>query len=349
MPPVKWKYYYDTPSIDFDNFNSENAYNFIRGTYDVGAKEKIFDVGFQKLFHDQGKHQHTVALYFLGCQLSNIVFDKLRDHISLYIKKTDWYNFIYTWFLTCLYHDTAAVIEKYEYNCNSPKELDFYLDRYNIEYNVYDHMWENNKPYTYPETLVKNYFSYRAEYWQAIDHGIIAGYLLYDKLKKNYNTNWEKVKSHHRNYNNFNYKNLQWKIEHLSHFAYVANAIIAHNIWYSEKNKESKSIYKQYGLNPLVYCETNMISLHKDPLVFYLGLLDTIEPVKFFIPECDINSIWKAIQIEYNCTSCTLNIKTDGSLLENSEWFKKIRGMDSWLDVSIYEPEADREINITIK
>lgn len=354
MPRVRWKYYFDTPSIDFNNFNHENAYNFIRGTYDVGAKEKIFDVGFQKLFHDQGKHQHTVALYFLGCQLSNMLHDKLKDHIGLYIKKMDWYDFKYTWFLTCLYHDTAAVIEKSEYSRNSPKDLNSYLGRYNVVYNVYGHIWENNhnKPYTYPETLVKNYFIYRTEYGHALDHGIIAGYLLYDRLKKNYDSSWENVKS--ENYNDFYYKHVRWRIEHLSHFAYVANAIIAHNIWHSEKTDESKHIYKQYGLDPLIYLdprvngESNMISVHKDPLVFYLGLLDTIEPIKFFMSECDIDSIWKAIQIEYDTNNRTLNIKTDGSLFKNREWFHKIKSIVNWLDVSIYEPEPDREIHINI-
>jgi len=241
MSPSEWKYYSTAPSIDFDNFNRENTYNFIRRTYVVGSKEKIFDVGFQKLFHDQGKHQHTVALYFLGCHLSDILFDKLKNHIALYIKDMDWYDFKYTWFLTCLYHDASAVIEKSEYSHNSPKDLNFYLGRNNVMYNVYKHIWEknHNKPYTYPEALVKNYFIYRTKFRHELDHGIIAGYLLYDKLQKNYNSSWENVKN--EQYEDFYYNQLRWRIEHLSHFAYVANAIIAHNIWHSENTYESAS------------------------------------------------------------------------------------------------------------
>lgn len=61
-----YKYYPQTPNIDFDNLDKESSYKFIRGTYRVGCKEKIFNVGFLDLFEQNGKHIHTVILYFLG-------------------------------------------------------------------------------------------------------------------------------------------------------------------------------------------------------------------------------------------------------------------------------------------
>lgn len=351
MPPCKWKYYDDAPQIDVDNFNKNGAYVFIKGTYKVGYKNKIFDIGFQRQFKDQGKHQHTVALYFLGCYLSEMLSDILKNHIAQYIEKTDWYDFRYTWFLTCLYHDTAAVIEKPKYIC---KSLDYYLDKHSIKYNIYKHTWKNacNKPYTYLEKLVKNYFIYMAEYRYALDHGIIAGYLLYDRLRKNYNDTWERCKKQqysYGRYEEFDYENLSWKIEHIDHFAYVANAIISHNIWHSEATEESKRIYKQYGLDPLIYGVSTRMSIKKDPLVFFLGLLDTIEPIKFFISESDAVTIWKAIEIDYDINNRKIIIKTNGSLLKNDEWFQKIRGITAWLNVGVCEYKRSREIIINVR
>ncbi|MGE5496412.1 MAG: hypothetical protein ACM3S4_14040 [Burkholderiales bacterium] len=337
MPDNRWKYYYDTRPLNFDDLNEEEAYKFIRGNYTLGAKDKVFDIGFHDRFKEKGKHRHTVALYFLGCYLSAILSDTFRNHLEQFIDNIDGNDFQYIWYLSCLYHDTASILEESEYNRSSPRNLSFYLGKYNISHNVYTHIWKEAKPYTYSEELVKNYFTYRVEYGHRIDHGIIAGYLIYDRLRKNYDANWAEFKLKRPNdgkYEDFSYKNLRWNIQHHSYFAYVANTIIAHNIWYSEDTPNSIQTYRQYGLDPLIYNKSNRINLKKDPLVFFLGFLDSIEPVKFF-NTVDAKIVWKAIEIIYDSNTRKLHITTDGSLLNTNVWFNKIEGMSNWLNVEV--------------
>ncbi|MDF2822428.1 MAG: hypothetical protein K0R15_2876 [Clostridiales bacterium] len=111
----------------------------------------------------------------------------LKNHLAPFITNVDtWFDFRYTWFLTSLYHDTATVLEQIDWNRGCPSDLDFYLGKYDILYNLYVHKWSipTIKPYTYSEILVRNYFKYRTEYCHKIDHRIIAGSILYDRLVK---------------------------------------------------------------------------------------------------------------------------------------------------------------------
>ena len=77
--------------------------------------------------------------------------------------------------------------------------------------------------------------------------------------------------------------NLVWNIEQISHAAYVADAIICHNIWISD-SENANIKYEKYNLYPLLYDEhnENKLSIKKYPLQFMLCLLDTIEPIKRF-------------------------------------------------------------------
>lgn len=54
----------------------------------------------------------------------------------------DWYEYKYTWFLTCLYHDAASSIE-HSVLPNFPnevqKQLSYYIGDLDIKYNPYSH------------------------------------------------------------------------------------------------------------------------------------------------------------------------------------------------------------------
>ncbi len=350
MPRCKWAYYYDATKMCFDDFSKGNAYKFIKSTYETGAKDRIFDVGFQESFKDNGKHEHTVALYFLGCLFSELIDAELKDYLSKFIKDTSWYSFLYTWFLTCLYHDTAAVIEKAEWSHGCPSNLDFYLCKYNVTHNVFEQEWDEpgKGPYTYPENLVKNYFTYRVEQRHSIDHGIIAGYLLYDRLIKNYDEAWSKYKieskDEKKNYNNFTHKALCWRKEQHAHFAIVADAIIAHNIWLSADTDTSQEIYRQYGLDTLIYDEKNKINISKNPLLFFLCLLDTIEPVKRF----DDYECLKNIHMELTQANDVANIQICSEDKKYMEWLSGLAEKCAWLSVAITKVSLN-ELQITIK
>jgi len=337
-----WKYYNSMPAYIknkvMENFCSETAKDFIHSYFQYGGKEKILDLSFIKDYIEKGKHAHTVALYFLGCTMSPVISDKLKCFIKKYIpdkkhKDNEEFEFCYTWFLTCLYHDAASCIEKTEWALGCPSDLDFYLGKNDIEYNVYEHIWENPhiKPYTYCESLVKNYFKYRVEYCHSIDHGIIAGYLLYDRLVKNYNSAWkDHLKRHpNSNYSKFVHNGLSCRIGHIAHFAIIADAIIAHNIWYSDS--ETETLYTQYGLDPLI--NRAKININNNPLVFFLGLLDTIEPIKRLESDRKITHCLKSIDMQItNNDRLKIKILDDDKYLN---WLRQIEEnkMSTWLDV----------------
>ncbi|MDQ4678654.1 hypothetical protein, partial [Stenotrophomonas maltophilia group sp. RNC7] len=108
-------------------------------------------------------------------------------------------------------------------------------------------------------------------YFHSIDHGILAGFILFDRLIKNYNSAFEeeKDKNTHTKYENFEHKNLSWKREHQDHFAIIADSIIAHNIWFCNQLKEEKQRYKLYGLDPLIPQYLKKFKLKQKPLIFF--------------------------------------------------------------------------------
>jgi len=346
LPKKEWKYYYDTLNIDFNTFDNNTAYNFIRGTYNIGSKDKMFDVGFEKSFMAHGKHEHTVVLYFLGCMFKKLIHNDLKKHLASFITNVDnWFDFQYTWFLTSLYHDTASVLEQVNWTRNCPSDIEFYLGKYDVHYNLYEHRWDipSMKPYTYSEMLVRNYFKYRAEYCHKIDHGIIAGYILYDRLVKNYDEAWAECSKTNPNksYDDFTYKGLSWRKEHISHFAIIADSIIAHNMWRSENSDHEKSVYRDYGLDQLIFNIENRVTISNNPLVFFLGLFDTIEPFKRFnkldcLKEVDIHLDSKG------------NLKISVHDLDNyAKWLDSITDIHDWLSVKVVRPN-DNEINISL-
>lgn len=57
-----------------------------------------------------------------------------------------------------------------------------------------------------------------------------------------------------------------------------------HNIWSSGEKEEIKEKYRNLGLESLITGESDIfpISIKDNPLLFLLGLVDTIEPIKTF-------------------------------------------------------------------
>lgn len=348
----------------------EIARQFIKNYFDAGSKEKVFVMDFQQKYLIKGKHLHTVSLFLLGCHLSKLVDIPLENHFLDRIKSVDWYEFTYTWFLTSLYHDASFVLEDESLQvgtCEQFKTLNYNISKNCIEYEVFRYMSKNvncsscgansciksmnNSYFTFPESLVRDYFFYRADYMNTIDHGIIAGYIMFDRLIKNYEQAWmAKCKEgDNYNYESFYHKNLNWRIEHQAHFACIANAIIAHNIWYCSYTDENN--YRRYELGPLFSSTAEKISLNKWPLVFYLGLLDTIEPVKRFESKMDTIEVWK--QFEINVLHGNVLIEIGEGLKaecedEYKKWIDAIYSMPDWLMVRL-EPEIKDQVMSKIR
>lgn len=99
-----------------------------------------------------------------------------------------------------------------------------------------------------------------------LDHGIIAGYHFFESIYREYEQKLGNKEMQIEKINND--RILLWDRSHMDHFAFIADAIISHNIWfgYLDRNEYiEKWNYDRYPLN------------------FILCLLDTVEPVKDFV------------------------------------------------------------------
>lgn len=370
------KVYYNDPKLIRSlkalkaNPTKEKAHQFIENYFNAGSKEKVFAMDFQQKYMKMGKHLHTTSLYLLGCHLSKLINMPLRLHLQDRVQSVGWYDFKYTWFLTSLYHDASCVLEDDALEagmCDHFKSLNYHLGKNQIENDVFQYMSKhynclncrenlcdksmNNSYFTFPESLVRNYFFYRVDYMHTVDHGIIAGYIMFDRLIKNYEQAWmEKCKDVGRcNYKDFKHKNLSWRIEHQAHFACIANAIIAHNIWYCDEDDQDK--YKRYGIEALFSSTAEKISINKWPLLFFLGLLDTIEPVKRFEGKMPTIEIWKQLNISVLNGNVIIEIGEDLIMKcpdEYKKWLDAIYAMTDWLSISL-EPMVKKQVMSMIR
>ena len=181
----------------------------------------------------------------------------------------------------------------------------------------------------------------------SIDHGIIGGYLLYDGLMKNYDSKFNETDK--KNYNKFYTGDLEWNIEHHELYAIASHAIIEHNIWFARK-EDDKNNYKKYGLDELICDE--QLNIEKSPLLFYLGLLDSIEPLKLIAnKESSASDILRLISIEVK--NKHIHIKYDdnlkkGNYIDFDKWIENIASTIKWLDVRV-ETKNKNEILIKVK
>lgn len=331
--------------------NQRESWTFIEEYFRLGGKEKAFDLKWFKNLKEDGKHIHAISMYFLGCILQDIIKNNLDIEMANFIPGEKDFNkdFLYLWFLTCLYHDTAYVIEndKLSINfANSSDYLKYYLNDNKIKHDVYSRKWLGKSHYTYERELIENYFNYRIEKWKCVDHGIIGGFLFYDRLYENYNNAWNKYRKNNEDNNitkdRFEYKGLIWDKQQLDVFAYISNAIIAHNVYYSDNDK----LYNKYGLKKLIKSNDNKIILKSDPLLYFLSIVDTIEPTKFFdnkTPE----DIWKNIDMYFDYSLNCITIKSLSDEFYTKEWENKIVSLKDWLAIDV-TPESNRTIYIKI-
>lgn len=96
------------------------------------------------------------------------------------------------WFLTCLYHDVGYGYEKDDgkgkaalENKLDQKGLEGLKEFLSLGY-VCDDVYK-----TYQKEMVNLYFKSRLKGREKLDHGIVGGLLLYDRLRKRFEEAWE--------------------------------------------------------------------------------------------------------------------------------------------------------------
>lgn len=370
-------FYYDNIDNLFCNENlvmkKRDFISFIKTYFGAGDKGSVNDglsLPLKKGNEARGKHGHSVSLYFLGHLMKDLVKKRIKELYGQNDEEAEDKFFLYVWFLTSLWHDIASPIEQSEYQ---DKPMGFFLGKNDVYHGVYQHQFVPPTPnekfgwqLTYPENLVFNYFDYRVKHWLSIDHGILGGYLLYDRLRKNYDLAWEECSTSETKeccpikcgtpcgYTCFYHKQRLFRVKHWNLYAIVADSLIGHNIWVaSKKNKDVRRLYDIYGLSPLV--APTKIKIEDRPLLFFLALLDTIEPIKRLAEnDKDVLHVLANVGISVTGRVITIWVGEDIEGTKCMEWFKDIKkSLGNWLNVTVkgeYEnSKSKQEIKITIE
>ncbi len=333
-----WYYYYQISKNIFENpFNGNSDHLvFIKRYFERGGKENVlrdFDVN---NFLPQ-RAPHTNLVFFLGIYLyRRMVF---KDYIDNSLTLKGYHMFPFVWFLITLFHDFGY---KYENEFEKFKHL-IDIETLKKELKIKYDLLKYNKISGLSIVLFKSirkYFLYRrynSNYANKIDHGILAGLFFYDALVKN------RIKQ----YNNNNRNDLYFGKELNKVYAQAAGVIAVHNIWFP--NKSDSSEYNKFGLEELV--EISPINLKESPLLVLLGIVDTIDPVKFYYSEhkdnknCDISDILKNLLIFCDNQKLVLKKSID-STYDFNEIVKRANGLNGWLDVDVCSSNEHLCINL---
>ncbi len=367
-----------------DYFKKNECKELIKSKYSKIGKKAVFLVpGYdeEKIF---AKDAHTVSVYYLGMLLKELVSNQLENKFKQFIKYRiknieevqqlyeGLYVFDYLWCLASLYHDVIAYNERE--NCFNGTEFKGKDDFTHIKKCIkkqFGHELDNlvieNEEYfkfTHTSEVISKYFTFifNKGYYDEktekkknkLEHGIVAGNILYDVLYKNLK-NKLGTKSHIVD------KDLAWDQNDNLLYMYAADAIIVHNMWYRLQDASDVLEYEENGLSDLIYNSNNendnRLNINDNPLAFLLGLVDTIEPIKYFCVvggdkkgEIDkekiiptLEDIFIQVDLERN------SIVISSNKLDLDKWYsEKIEGMKSWLKLTTDYDKKHKNIIIRI-
>lgn len=321
IKPEQWDYNFENHPdlLTIQQIFENNDYEkFIRDYFHRAGKDNIFTDYFEFKDNDDliTKSQHTVSIFFLGILIYNSIKKLEVPPLNRIQSRYEFFPFI--WFLTCLFHDYG-----YEYEKNSKKNLEkiWDINSLKIIFKIkYDLLKEEVK-YVPTDIFqsINKYFLYKRFIRKEIDHGIVAGIYYYDQLVKN------RIKQHKKS-NNKQF----WKKDLEKQYALAGATIAIHNIWFPKKKDE-----KKYNLFELDKLKRKPITLKEAPLLFLLGLVDTIDPVKLFCENGEnIKDVLNGILIDFDTDEIKIGISGKPKLCL-PKLFNKCKGLTKWLDVKI--------------
>lgn len=189
----------------------------------------------------------------------------------------------------------------------------------------------------YNSAVVTRYFNYCINERSRLDHGIIGGYLFYDRIVKNYLSAY--LSSQHESnetlaLSNFYYKGKHFCSDQLPLFSYVTDCIMAHNIW--RQSEETKELYKEYLLDTFLGDSYKAVTFSSNPLLYILVLADTLEPTKVYY-DLPAQEISEAIEIEYSPGSHTITFSSQSAVIDIKTLHRKAKGLEDWTSVRCSE------------
>ena len=328
LKEAQWNYYAGAPnnkslSVPFITGRQSNL--FIKDYFHKGGKDLIADY-FNLDSFGKERADHTVSIFFFGLLLFHNT--EFKNQIFYDGRFSDRYDlFAYIWFMTCLGHDVAFYSERDEALWEKNPTIEALIEGAQAEHNLLARSVEHVPQDMF--NLIRPYFDHRHAAGKT-DHGIYAGLLSYDLLVKN--------RLYHHNDGDSNWT---WD-EYLDDiYAYCAGTVAVHNMWIPGTQAEIDE-YKRHGLQALI--GRPRITLKEAPLLYLLGLVDTLDPVKLY-HSISPKYVLQNISLSFPSStsfSITVSPKLDyDRLKERSDEAQK------WLDVSI--ELSERSILVSIK
>lgn len=279
----EWKYYKNMPDINKFDINSKDMCVLFIKDFFKHSKKIPYYQSFQDYlkYLDDYRLKHILSVFFLGLgiysreeTIHKLLDKKIKDYEVLFSCKPECnFNFIYFWFLVCLFHDLGYLLEE---GIKKDGKVEMIKPDPDVESYQMDESVEVPDCY---KTIIDNYYDRKKnrivpEKYRGVDHGIYGGKYMYKTLKSirdvEYYCNPDKSEKE------------MWGPELDNVFRLTSWVIMCHNIFFAYKT-EDYEIYKQEKLCSLIIHDHNYpIKYDNNPLFFFFVLIDTIEPIKRF-------------------------------------------------------------------
>ena len=326
-----------------NNICNDTAESFIRTILEKRKKEDSWVNGEKQFLSVNDKAAHSVSLYLLGWLFSPWIeryFEKAYKEYGLLERVSPEETvFSFLWFISTFTHDFASKyeVEWKEHDKQTSSELSYDIYSPILNDDITKKTLYRPIPTVYERRLVDAYKEYRRASGKH-DHGILSGEFVFNELADLCMKNMNAAKQ----YGYSTDGTVVWTAKLLSAYAFAADAIIAHNIWHTSAKTKGATEYLKYGgtdrpLSRLLdgNAEHKRISVVEHPLAFYLGLLDTIEPIKYFSeesPEKVLKEI--TIKMEQSNGMVKLCISQSADSFSLAGWFdSKIASLPLWMDI----------------
>lgn len=341
----RWSYYKKTDFNIGNKWNSKDeALAFIESYFNYGGKSRCFEdpqLERNRAFVKE-RAPHIISTFLIGIKLFECFQIKTepRDGNGMNLK--------YYWFLTCLYHDIGYAFEA-DSTCEQLRMLQ--SDGLAAIRKIADIQYLHKREFRrFSMEEIDLYLKGRA-YCDTgcrgcVDHGIIGGLLLYDRLRKQFKISWKKRTRKSDSRDSFYIKDechkrtLHLSNKHYKAYAVAADAIMGHNIWLDSFNGYAAQYDEQHTLKKLAGDKAKIP--FENELSFILAIADTLEPLKR-------NLALDIVSIEALSPGVKIKVKLSDPDNPNTLQFQKsIRQLQDWVAVTVKESESTTEIFFTL-
>lgn len=209
-----WNYYSDNTITKQDICKTNDCRVFIEFFFGASGKEDCMSSLIKDLkdLSDE-RCQHIVYVFLLGVgiyhkeeKLKERIDSQIDNYRKKYGRKSD-VNFLFVWFLCCLFHDLGYVKEE--------------SDDINWDFNLNEIGSSVGIPKFYRGTT-KKYLKYIKDKYKKIDHGIYSGITMFKSLCEI---------RHNKEIQN----KIMWEKELIPIYNISSWVVLCHNIWLQEK------------------------------------------------------------------------------------------------------------------